>query len=119
VDAKIKDYLNRLDEAGEREAGVKAPAAEQLEGKIGRLRHRKENHNLVEKRLRESGETQVSLTDPDPRAMKAGQGGDACYNAQIVVDDKHKLILEHEVTSEPTDHHQFATMKRGWRADTF
>ncbi len=43
IDAKIKDYLDQLDEADEQEAEVKTPTAEQLKQKIEQLRKRKEN----------------------------------------------------------------------------
>jgi transposase len=110
IDAKIKDYLDQLDEADQQEAGVKSPTAEQLKEKIEQLRKRKENYEQVDKHLKASGETQISLTDPDSRAMKVGQGSDVCYNVQTVVDEKHKLIVEHEVRNEPTDHHQLSKM---------
>ena len=42
--------------------------------------------------------------------MKVSQGTDVCYNVQTVVDAKHKLIVEHEVTNEPTDHAQLSKM---------
>jgi Transposase DDE domain len=32
------------------------------------------------------------------------------YNVQTVVDDKHHLIVEHEVTNDPTDHAHLAEM---------
>ena len=35
---------------------------------------------------------------------------DVCYNVQTVVDAKHKLIVEHEVTNKPTDHAQLSVM---------
>lgn len=110
LDAKIKDYLDQLDEADEQEAEVNTPSAQQLKEKIEQLRKRKENYELVDKQLKASGETQISLTDPDSRAMKVGQGSEVCYNVQTVVDEKHKLIIEHEVTNEPTDHHQLSKM---------
>lgn len=46
----------------------------------------------------ESGDKgQVSKTDPDARLMSKGDQTIACYNAQNVVDDKHKLIVVSEV----------------------
>jgi len=110
IDAKIKDYLDLLDKADQQEAEVKAPTAEQLKEKIEQLRNRKLNYETVEEQLKKSGETQISLTDPDSRAMKVGQGSDVCYNVQTVVDSLHKLIVEHEVTNEPTDHRQLSRM---------
>jgi hypothetical protein len=55
--------------------------------------------------MEESGETQISLTDPDSRSMPVGGGRttDVAYNVQMSVDSKHKLILDYEVTNEVTD----------------
>ena len=110
IDQKIKDYLLELDEADEQEAEVKTPTAEQLKEKIEQLRKRRDKYGQIDKQLKESRETQISLTDPDSRAMKVGQGSDVCYNVQTVVDSKHKLILEHELTNEPTDQAQLSKM---------
>ena len=44
-------------------------------------------------RLEESGETQLSLTDPDARLLVKNGQGIAGYNVQAAVDDKHKLIV--------------------------
>jgi transposase len=110
IDKKIQSYLDELDEADEQESSVKSPTAEQLKEKIDRLRKRTEKHEQTRKQLRESGQTQISLTDPDSRAMKVSQGTDVCYNVQTVVDSKHKLIVEHEVTSDPTDQAQLSKM---------
>jgi transposase len=110
IDAKIQSYLNQLDEADEEEAEVKAPTAGQLKEKIEQLRQRKEHYEQIQQQLNESGQSQISLTDPDSRAMKVSQGTDVCYNVQTVVDAKHKLIVEHEVTNEPTDQAQLSKM---------
>jgi len=110
LDAKIKDYLDRLDEADQQEAEVKTPTAEQLKEKIERLRTRKLSYEQMQKQLKQSGETQLSLTDSDSRSMKVSQGTDVCYNVQTVVDDLHKLIVEHEVRNDPTDQAQLSRM---------
>lgn len=113
VEAKIENYLSQLDEADQQEAEVKAPTAEQLKQKIERLRTRKHNYEQLQQQLNESGNSQISLTDSDARSMKVSQGTDVCYNVQTVVDDKYKLIVEHEVTNEPTDQAQLAKMAIG------
>jgi transposase len=59
----------------------------------------------MQDQLKESGQSQISLTDPDSRAMPIG-GGEATlvgYNVQLSVDAKHKLIVDHDVTHEVTD----------------
>ncbi|MDQ3173293.1 MAG: transposase, partial [Acidobacteriota bacterium] len=61
--------------------------------------------------LKKSGAKQVSLTDADARSMVNHHNAtDVCYNVQTVVDREHKLIVEHEVTNDPTDHAQLAEM---------
>jgi transposase len=110
VDAKVQDYLKKLDEADSQEDEVKTPTADQLKEKIEHLRNRKAKYHQTEKQLKESGESQISLTDPDSRSMKVAQGTDVCYNVQTVVDAKHKLIVEVEVTNDATDHGQLSKM---------
>jgi transposase len=61
-------------------------------------------------RLEESGETQMSLTDPDARHLvKSGQGV-AGYNVQVAVDDEHKLIIASEVVNDSSDVGQLHAM---------
>ena len=53
--------------------------------------------------LDQTGESQISLTDPDSRAMAAHTHVAVGYNAQIAVDGKHKLIVEQQVTNQVVD----------------
>ena len=63
-------------------------------------------------RLEDSGETQLSLTDPDARHLvKSGQGV-AGYNVQVAVDDKHKLIIGSEVVNDSSDVGQLHAMAK-------
>jgi hypothetical protein len=63
-------------------------------------------------RLEESGETQLSKTDPDARLLvKSGQGI-AGYNVQSVVDDKHMLIVASEVVNDSSDVGQLHAMAK-------
>ena len=62
--------------------------------------------------LAASGETQLSLTDPDARHLvKSGQGV-AGYNVQAVIDDKHKLIVASEVVNDSSDVNQLHAMAK-------
>ena len=61
-------------------------------------------------RLEESGETQLSLTDPDARLLVKGGQGVAGYNVQIAVDDRHKLIVASEVVNDSSDVGQLHAM---------
>ena len=53
--------------------------------------------------LDRTGEDQISLTDPDSRAMAAHTRVAVGYNVQVAVDTKHKLIVEQQVTNQVVD----------------
>ena len=80
-----------------------------LAEKIATLQQRRDEYAAIQAELERTGESQVSLTDPDSRAMatypKVGVG----YNAQVAVDAKHKLIVEQEVTNLGSDLGQLAS----------
>jgi transposase len=62
--------------------------------------------------LEESGERQLSLTDPDARLLaKSGQAV-AGYNVQTVVDDKHQLIVASCVVNDSSDVNQLHAMSK-------
>ena len=111
-DAKITEYLQALDTA-DSEAPTRADlTAAELHHRIAQLRERKQHYTAVQQALVESGDTQISLTDPDSRAMPVAQGVEVCYNVEVVVDAKHKLIVTHEVSSDVTDQDQLAPMAK-------
>lgn len=112
IETKIQEYLDELDKNDEQEAHLPKPTAKELKKKIEILRQRKRNLHTLAKQLDHSHHTQVSLTDPDSRSMPAGKGHgtDVAYNVQVTVDSKHKLILDHEVTNDPTDRAHLSTM---------
>jgi hypothetical protein len=53
--------------------------------------------------LDKTGEDQISLTDPDSRAMAAHTRVAVGYNVQVAIDVKHKLIVEQQVTNQIVD----------------
>ncbi len=49
---------------------------------------------MLEDLLIESGEPQISTTDPDSSSLLVqGQVVEVCYNTQAAVDDKHNLVI--------------------------
>ena len=78
-------------------------SAEELKEKIAQLKERKKELQSVAEDLEQSGATQVSLTDPDSRAMSMGRGSTIGYNVQAAVDAKHSLIVDTHVTNTTSD----------------
>lgn len=78
--------------------------------KINKLNQRKNKYTKLKQELQKSNQTQISTTDPDTRAlplhMRIVQVG---YNLQSVVDDKHNLIVEYQITNK-NDHRALAPM---------
>lgn len=112
TDHRIDEYLTKLDEADQEEAETESanPTVQELKEQIEALKKRKQQHKQRQEQLEKSGETQISETDSDARLMKVKDGMDVCYNVQIAVDSKHKLIVEQEVTNAGADHNQLAKM---------
>jgi len=114
VETAIGSYLRELDEQDESE-GVNAghvhlPQAE-IQERITQLKNKQESFKQYEKELRESGETQISLTDSDSRLMKVNNNGrEVCFNVQTAVDSKHKLVSDFDVTNESNDLNQLSNM---------
>ena len=63
-------------------------------------------------RLEASGETQLSVTDPDARLLVKNGQAVAGYNVQSAVDDKHKLIVASEVVNASSDVGQLHAMAK-------
>jgi transposase len=103
ADERIEGYLAELDAIDRGEDGHGPGRGEALAAKIARVRERRQAQEAMLGQLTASGESQVSLTDPDARAMVTGQKTTVGYNAQVAVDAKHKLIVEQHVTNAATD----------------
>jgi transposase len=108
ADAKLSDYMKRLDEGDAEEEGSDSGGGSsrgdgQLAEKIAAIKGKRDRHKALLDELDRTGDDQISLTDPDARAMarmtKVGVG----YNIQLAVDVKHKLIAEQEVCNQVLD----------------
>jgi transposase len=114
LDRSIAEYqaaLTTNDQAEEAAVAAGAPqAGEDTAEKLAALRQRRVATAADLAKLAESGEGQLSRTDPDARLLvKHGQIV-AGYNVQIAVDDKHKLIVASEVVNDGNDSGQLHVM---------
>src|SRR4051795_4259107 len=103
ADAKLDDYLQRLDQSDASERKTGGSRVKNLAEKIAAIRQRRTRCKDMLAQLDQTGEDQISLTDPDSRAMAAHTHVAVGYNAQIAVDAKHKLIVEQQVTNQVLD----------------
>ena len=103
ADAKLDDYLRRLDQSDVSESGTAGSRTKNLAEKIAAIRERRTRCKAMLTELDRTGEEQISLTDPDSRAMAAHTRVAVGYNIQVAVDAKHKLIVEQQVTNQVVD----------------
>jgi transposase len=91
IEAKVEEYLDELEKNDVKDTSVKVTNIQQ---KIERLKQNKIKYELLEEKLKASGEPQVSTTDSDARALLVqGQVVEVSYNIQAAVDDKHNLVV--------------------------
>jgi transposase len=104
ADERLDDYLARLD-ASDAEDGVSAGGArtKNLAEKVEALRKKRGRYEAMLAQLDRTGEDQISLTDPDSRAMAAHTRIAVGYNVQVAIDSKNKLIVEQAVTNQVVD----------------
>ena len=121
IDAAIARYMAEFDRADEvvSKTARSIPEA-RLARAIKKLAYcRREANALkaIEQRMDSSGETQVSLTDPDARAMATTSRKPRVvgYNVQSAVETKHHLIVAHEVTNHGYDRDALAMMAHAAR----
>lgn len=116
IDERVTKYLNEIeendknklasDEEDEREL-IKS-RNQYLKEKLKKLKKRKQEAEQIQKRLNESGEREISLTDPDSRMMKNNQRKEVCYNTEMAIDSKNKLVVDYSVVNEANDANQLA-----------
>jgi transposase len=106
IDSKIDEYLEELDRNDELEPDDPKLTKEELEDKIRILKEMMKKNQGLREQLEESNESQISLTDPDSRSMAVGgkRRTSVGYNVQVAVDEKNKMIVDHEVTNSVNDH---------------
>jgi len=114
IDESISRYLGEIASADRRDSEAAASKTVRLESKIAALREEIQTLKKLEVRMLADPDQQISLTDPDARAMRtAGRGTDIVgYNVQTAVDTRHHLIVAHEVTNVGSDRSQLLNMAK-------
>jgi transposase len=91
IETKTHEYLDALEENDTKENLSKI---QNIQQKIERFQQNKLRYDLLEVKLKASGEPQISTTDSDARALLVqGQVVEISFNIQAAVDAKHNLVV--------------------------
>ena len=113
IDRCIERYLTAMDTADRQPADIAEARTTRLKEKMATLKVRMEQLKEIQAQLEQSPTGQISLTDPDARAMATSTSrGLVGYNVQTAVDTQHHLIVAHEVTNIGSDRRQLAKIAR-------
>ena len=93
IDNKLDEYNQQLSEADE-------DKKEKIKEEIEKQKQRKVKYNQLENQLKETGETQISTSDPESRQMITRNNiTEVAYNVQTTVDAKHNIPIDYKVTN--------------------
>ena len=104
IDTKIEEYQQQLDHED------LADKQREITEKITYQKSKKENYQQLEKELKKSGESQISLTDKDARSVVLHRNIiNVGYCVQAGCDSKHKLFINND-TGTVNDTHSLSPM---------
>jgi transposase len=94
IDNKLEEYTRALAEND-------GDNRQQIEDEIKKQQDRKDNYKNLEKQLKESGEPQISISDPESRQiMLRNNITEVAYNVQTTVDSKNNIPIDYKVTNQ-------------------
>lgn len=108
ADDRLDTYLKQMDECDSTDkdshsGNAGSDGGSDITDKIAKLKAKRDRQKSLLKQMHETGESQISLSDPDSRYQSGKIKAGVSYNAQIAVDCKHKLIVEQEVCTQVGD----------------
>lgn len=113
IERSIDEYLVAIETADRNPSEVTEAKTTHLNKKIDRLKREMQELKGMQSQVEASPAGQVSLTDPDARAMATSTSrGLVGYNVQTAVEAEHHLIVAHEVTNIGSDRKQLAKMAK-------
>jgi len=100
IDRHIAYIENKLAEYCEALSTADGDQKNKIQAKIDKQNKHKEQYKALEKQLKDTGEKQISTSDPESRQLVIrGAVTEVCYNIQSTVDAKHNLPIDYEVTN--------------------
>jgi hypothetical protein len=112
LEKHIARYLGELDSADAQDPTIAEAKAERLQEKIANIKEEMQRIKALEPQMLAAEDQQLSLTDPDARAMKGRGGNIVAYNVQTAVEPEHHLIVAHEVITTGSDQNQLVPMAK-------
>ena len=109
IGRKISEYLAAMDEA-DRQEPTTAAAAGDVAAAVAALQAQRAKLQAQARELARLGLTQLVVTEREAKLMRTPHGYAVAYNAQTVVDAKHKLIVAFELTNDGNDKQQLHPM---------
>ena len=119
LEADVSRYVDDMARIDRQELGeARADEVANLARRYGRIRQEIARLKAMEKALADAPDGQISLTDPDARAMatSARHSGMVGYNVQTAVDTETHQIVAHKVTNQGFDRDQLSPMAAAARA---
>jgi transposase len=99
IDKKLEEYSKIL--ASEDKDSISEPQRTEIQQKAKTHAERKARYEQMQHELEQSGDTQISTSDPESRQLITRNNiTEVAYNVQTTVDAKHNLIIDYKVTNE-------------------
>jgi transposase len=109
IDRKIGEYLAAMDEADRQEPAEKVAAGD-VAAAVAALEAQRAKLQEQARELAQRGLKQLVVGEREAKLMRTPHGHTVAYNAQTVVDAKHKLVVAFELTNEGNDKQQLHPM---------
>jgi transposase len=94
IDAKLDEYNKALADADEDNKKI-------IEEQIKKHKGRKDNYHSMQRQLEQTGEPQISTSDPESRQLMTRNNiSEVAYSVQTVVDAKYNLPIDYKVTNQ-------------------
>jgi transposase len=94
IDNKLEEYTRALAESDGDNQQI-------IQDEIKKQQDRKDNYRNIEKQLKESGENQISISDPESRQIMIRNNiTEVAYNVQTTVDAKNNIPIDYKVTNQ-------------------
>ena len=100
IDRHLEYIENKLAEYEKALAESDGDEKQEIENEIKKQNLRKQRYKNIERQLKQSGQRQISTSDPDSRHLITRNNiTEVAYSAQTLVDAKHNLPFDYKVTN--------------------